>query len=86
MWEFEWSNKFLKQYKKMGSKRQQRVDAALAELANSDNPTDLGIYKASMQVYSYEIGNHDRIIYSFDPKEGIELIRVCDHKSAYMKA
>ena len=69
----------------MGAERQKRVNDALIELANSKDPTKLGIYKKSMQVYSYELGNHDRIIYSFDPKEGIELIRVCDHKSVYMK-
>ncbi len=69
----------------MGYKRQQRVDAALAELANSKDPTKLGIYKPSMRIYSYELGNRDRIIYNFDPKQGIELIRVCDHKSVYMK-
>lgn len=85
MWEFKRTNKFIKQYKKIGSQRQSRVDNALAELANSKDPTKLGIYKRSMQVYSYELGNRDRIIYNFDPKLGIELIRVCDHKSAYMK-
>ena len=85
MWEFERSTKFIKQYKKMSSQRQSRIDNALDELANSQDPTKLGVYKKSMHVYSYELGNHDRIIYSFDPKEGIELIRVCDHKSAYMK-
>ena len=69
----------------MGATRQNRVNAALAELADSDDPTKIGVYKKSMQVYSYEIGNHDRIIYSFDPNVGIELIRVCDHKSTYMK-
>ena len=85
MWDFELSNKFIKQYKKMSSQRQGRVDNALSELVNSEDPTKLGVYKKSMRVYSYELGNHDRIIYSFDPNEGIELIRVCDHKSVYMK-
>lgn len=69
----------------MSSQRQSRVDNALSELVNSKDPTKLGVYKKSMQVYSYELGNHDRIIYNFDPHEGIELIRVCDHKSVYMK-
>ena len=69
----------------MGVERQKRVNDALIELVNSQDPTVMGVYKKSMQVYSYELGNHDRIIYSFDPNKGIELIRVCDHKSAYMK-
>ncbi len=84
-WPISIKNLFKKQYKKMSSQRQSRVNNALDELANSQDPTKLGVYKKSMQVYSYELGNHDRIIYSFNPKEGIELIRVCDHKSAYMK-
>ena len=54
-------------------------------LEDEQDPTVMRVYKKSMQVYSYELGNHDRIIYSFDPKGGIELIRVCDHKSGYMK-
>ncbi|MDH3204318.1 MAG: hypothetical protein OEL81_06555 [Nitrosopumilus sp.] len=84
-WPISIKNSFKKQYKRMGVTRQDRVNTALNELANSQDPTKLGTYKKSMQVYSYELGNHDRIIYSFDPKDGIELIRVCDHKSAYMK-
>lgn len=84
-WTLFVKNPFKKQYKKMGAERQERVNDALKELASSKDPTKLGVYKKSMQVYSYELGNHDRIIYSFDPNEGIELIRVCDHKSVYMK-
>ena len=84
-WTIFRKNLFKKQYKKIGAERQKHVNTALIELANSQDPTKLGVYKKSMQVYSYELGNHDRIICSFDPKEGIELIRVCDHKSAYMK-
>ena len=84
-WTLFAKNSFKRQYKKIGTERQKRVNDALKELANSTDPTKLEICKKSMQVYSYELGNHDRIIYSSDPNEGIELIRVCDHKSVYMK-
>jgi len=84
-WPISRKNSFKKQYKLIGAERQKHVNTALIELINSKDPTKLGVYKKSMHVYSYELGNHDRIIYSFDPKVGIELIRVCDHKSAYMK-
>ncbi len=84
-WPLLVKNLFKKQYKKIGAERQKRVNDALIELANSKDPANLGVYKASMKVYAYELGNHDRIIYNFDPKQGIELIRVCDHKSVYMK-
>ena len=84
-WSISVKKLFKKQYKKMSSQRHSRVNNALNELVHSQDPTKLGVYKKFMQVYSYELGNHDRIIYSFDPRDGIELIRVCDHKSAYMK-
>lgn len=84
-WPIFRKNSFKEQYKRIGVELQKHVNIALIEMANSQDPTKLGIYKKSMQVYSYKLGNHDRIIYSFDPNEGIELIRVCDHKSAYMK-
>ena len=62
------------------------VDLALAEIAASDNPSNLGTYKQDMRVFSYEIGRKYRIIYSVLYRDGIvDLIRVCDHKSSYGK-
>lgn len=85
MWTFYRSTIFLKQYKKLDSQTKNRINTALTELANSENPSDLGVYKPSMRVFGYNIGKY-RIIFSILYNENvIELMRVCDHKSAYMK-
>ena len=62
-----------------------RVNNALEDLARSKNPTDLGTYKPNMQVFAYDMGKY-RIIFSVRYSENlIDLIRVCDHRSAYGK-
>lgn len=62
------------------------VDKGLADLTTSENPARIGDYKPSMRIFSYRIGTSHRIIYSIRYNDGIiELLRVCDHKSAYGK-
>jgi hypothetical protein len=61
-----------------------KVDNAIAELAMSSNPAELGVYKPSMRTFSYELGRGDRIIFDINYADHtIMLLRVCDHKSAY---
>ncbi len=86
MWSFEYNNKFKRQYKNLDSKLKKKVDYALNELANSENPFELGILKKSnfATVYAYEIGKKYRILYGVDiPHNLILLIRVGDHKMVY---
>lgn len=85
-WAFDRKNKFKKQYKLLGSVRQERVDNALLQLATSQRPESLGVYKPSMEVYAYELSHGDRIIFkvSYD-NHTIELVRVGDHKMIYGK-
>ena len=86
MWEFDRKSKFKKQFKLLGSVRQDRVKKALMQLADSERPESLGIYKQSMKVYAYELGHDDRIIYKVDyDRRTIVLIRVGDHKMTYGK-
>ena len=86
MWEFDRKGKFKKQYKSLGSVRQDKVRKALLQLADSERPELLGVYKPSMEVYAYELGHEDRIIFKVDyDKHTIELVRVGDHKMAYGK-
>ena len=86
MWEFDRKSKFKKQFKLLGSVRQERVKKALIQLGSSENPDSLGTYKQSMKVYSYEVGHGDRIIYTVDyERHTIVLVRVGDHKMAYGK-
>ncbi len=86
LWNLEWTNKFIKQYKKLNSDIQYDVDKAIEDIASSTNPSDLGVYKHDMRIFSYEIGRKHRVIYSIRYKDGIvDLLRVCDHKSVYGK-
>jgi len=84
-WDFYRKSQFLKQFKKLDSQTKKRVNSALEELANSENPTSLGIYKPDMRVFAYNVGKY-RIIFSVRYSENIvDLYRVCDHKSVYSK-
>ena len=86
MWEFDRKNKFKKQYKLLGSIRQERVKKALEQLGNSERPESLGVYKSPMKIYAYELGQDDRIIFKVDyDRHTIELVRVGDHKMTYGK-
>lgn len=86
MWRLKIEKKFIKQYKLLSSDLQKKVDSALNELANLDNPTKLGEFKQSLQVYAYNLDRSNRIIYTVDFKgKVIKLRRVGDHKMSYGK-
>jgi mRNA-degrading endonuclease RelE of RelBE toxin-antitoxin system len=58
----------------------------LIQLGDSERPESLGVYKQSMKVYAYELGQDDRIIYRVDyDRHTIVLVRVGDHKMTYGK-
>ena len=66
----------------MGGLRQSRVDLAMKDLAESDDPAVMGRYKKSTRAFAYEIGQSDRMIYRIErDHHRIVLTRVCDHKS-----
>jgi len=70
----------------LGALRQERVKKALLQLADSEKPESLGVYKPSMKVYAYELGHDDRIIYKVNyDRRAIDLVRVGDHKMTYGK-
>lgn len=85
MWILAPNEKFIKQYKSLSSVLQKKVDVVLNELANSEDPTMLGRYKQHLQVYAYNLDKSNRLVYvvCFSDKV-IELLRVGDHKKAYM--
>jgi mRNA-degrading endonuclease RelE of RelBE toxin-antitoxin system len=86
MWNLERRNKFLKQFSRLDKNTRKRVLEAISELATAENPALLGKYKPSLRIFSYEIGRTHRIIYNVRWNDSvIELLRVCDHKSAYGK-
>jgi mRNA-degrading endonuclease RelE of RelBE toxin-antitoxin system len=84
LWSFEKKNKFKKQFKLLSPEFQAKVKSALIELATSQDPTTLGIFKPSMGVYAYELNRGYRILYNVRFVDYvIELIRVGDHKEVY---
>jgi mRNA-degrading endonuclease RelE of RelBE toxin-antitoxin system len=86
LWEFDRKSKFKKQFKLLGSIRQEKVKKALLQLTKSEKPESLGVYKPSLEIYAYELGRDDRIIFKVDyDRHTIELVRVGDHKMSYGK-
>jgi mRNA-degrading endonuclease RelE of RelBE toxin-antitoxin system len=84
LWAFEKKNKFKKQFKSLSPALKDKVKSALIDLATSEDPRTLGVFKPSMKIYAYELNKSYRILYSvrFEEKV-IELIRVGDHKGVY---
>ena len=65
---------------------QQSIDKVITDIVSSVNSADLGTYKQDMRIFAHEIGRKYRIIYLIGYKKGVvDLLRVCDHKSAYDK-
>jgi mRNA-degrading endonuclease RelE of RelBE toxin-antitoxin system len=86
MWQIVRKNQFEKQYRLLGSERQKKTDDAILDLAYSTNPATKGQYKSSMRAFAYELGRGDRILYDIQYEDNIiVLLRVCDHKSVYVK-
>lgn len=77
---------FRRGYKNVRSGMRPVADRAVADLASSCNPGELGTYKSNMRVFSYEMGRAYRLLYMPVSSRGeIVLLRVCDHKSVYGK-
>ncbi len=49
---------FRKQYKNLDVQIKQRVDHAIEELKNSDNPAVLGRWKKHKRVFAYNVGKY----------------------------
>ena len=81
-WEAEFTWTFHRGYKKLGPDVGRRVDEAILQLLNSDDPTKLGLRKVGKWkgVYSYEIGRQFRLLYSVRFEERVvEFLDVGTH-------
>lgn len=82
VWEAEVTGTFRRSYKKLGSEVQRRVDEAIIQLLNSEDPTKLGLRKVGRWAgeYSYEIGRQFRLLYRvrFEDR-AVELLDVGTH-------
>lgn len=63
------------------------VKKALAGLEDCNiDPKTKGVYKSSLKVFAYELGQNDRIIFDIDyQNQRIMLLRVGNHKMTYGK-
>jgi addiction module RelE/StbE family toxin len=84
-WNFETTNAFRRNYKKLSSSSEtkERINHALGVLSNTEEPRTLGEAKYGKWkgAYSYEIGRQYRILYAVDfEKRSIILLSVGSHK------
>ncbi|SMH71294.1 type II toxin-antitoxin system RelE family toxin [Candidatus Nitrosotalea okcheonensis] len=88
MWDADFDNLFRRQYKRLDSQLQKRVDDAVAEIVGSEDPTKLGEQKRGhlKHFYAYDLGRQYRIIYniSYNTKT-IIFSNVGSHKQVYGK-
>ena len=76
----------MKEYKRIRYERRRRTKEAVGLITTSPDPADLGDYKKDINVFSYEMGRKDRIIFTIDyAGHEVMFLRLCDHKSAYGK-
>jgi mRNA-degrading endonuclease RelE of RelBE toxin-antitoxin system len=67
VWEAELTNTFVRSYGHLSEAARVRVDEAMEQLLESEDPRRLGLRKVGKWkgAYSYEIGRQFRILYSF---------------------
>ncbi len=85
MWKIIFTKTFNRQYTKLDSEIQRRVNDAIKDLQFSEDPTKLGIPKKGelKNMYAYYLGKY-RIIYDVYRNEiSIILIYVGKHKDVY---
>lgn len=86
MWRIERTSRFVRCYVRLSSQMRRRVDEAVLQLAESENPADAGIPKRGRfkGYFAYEIGRSYQLIYRVvDRLKIILLVVVGDHKSVY---
>ncbi len=88
MWEADFDNIFRRQYKRLDSQLQKRIDDAIAEIIGSENPAKLGEQKRGhlRHFYAYDLGRQYRIIYYIlHSIKTVVFVNVGSHKQVYGK-
>jgi addiction module RelE/StbE family toxin len=70
-WAPAYTPTFRRDYKNLGHADQQRVNEAIREILNSDEPRSLGRPKLGKWkgAYGYDVGRAIRVLYSVEPNE-----------------
>ena len=84
MWKPSKSSKFKKQYDSLSSETQKKIDDAIRQLLESENPMSFGVYKTDIGLFAYELGRSERILYNvLWDLHYIDFVRVGSHKQVY---
>jgi addiction module RelE/StbE family toxin len=84
-WAPAYTSTFRRDYKNLGQSDQQRVNEAIRDILNSDEPRSLGRSKFGKWkgAYGYDVGRAIRILYSVEPRESIVTFLRCGPHTVY---
>jgi addiction module RelE/StbE family toxin len=76
---------FRRDYKNLGAQDRQRVNEAIKDIVDSDNPLSLGRRKHGKWkgAYGYDIGRAIRVLYSVDSREKVVVFLRCGPHPIY---
>jgi mRNA-degrading endonuclease RelE of RelBE toxin-antitoxin system len=87
-WQVRETDRVLRQFRKLGERQKKQYRVAIKNLAGSDDPRKLGIFKRGKKysAYYYELDRSFRLVYQVVNEEMvILLLDVGDHKDVYDK-
>lgn len=84
-WSPAYTPTFRRDYKNLSQENQERVDGAIREIVNADDPRTLGKPKLGKWrgAYGYDVGRAFRVIYSVEPGERLVVFLRCGPHSIY---
>lgn len=84
-WAPAYTPTFRRGYKNLGHQDQQRVNEAIKDVLDSDNPVTLGRpkYGKWKGVYGYDVRRATRVLYSVDSRERIMVFLRCGPHTIY---
>lgn len=84
-WATAYTPTFSRDYKNLSEHNQRRVNEAVRDILNSDDPGKLGRPKIGKWkgAYGYDIGRAVRVLYSVEPKERLVIFLRCGPHQIY---
>lgn len=84
-WSPAYTPTFRRDYKNLSQQSQQRVNAAIRDILNADDPRRLGRPKLGKWhgAYGYDVGRAIRVLYSVEPQERLIVFLRCGSHPIY---
>jgi mRNA-degrading endonuclease RelE of RelBE toxin-antitoxin system len=84
-WAPAYTPTFRRDYKNLGQADQQRVNQAIKDILNSEDPKSLGRPKLGKWkgAYGYDVGRAIRVLYSLESREGVVTFLRCGPHPIY---